>query len=199
MISSAFKMLIIKLLEERQYGLLVYHSRSRPLILSRCCSSCVNLQERLTCLTGAWHATAWKNPDGRCKVRVFMASHVLPMSRNLMCSSIRQSRLIILQQLGTGMSFAIQLFRQAWNAQNASGEGATAFQTFISCLVGCMLDCRQEAQHRGGRGEGDMLLSRVCSHLAVQPSPQTLSSMLALPYYGACEAFLCCLRDGGMC
>lgn len=78
MISSAFKILIVKLLGEGQCGLVVYHSHSQLLILSRCRSSCMNLQDLLICLTGAWDATAQKDPDGRHKVRVFIAFPCAP-------------------------------------------------------------------------------------------------------------------------
>lgn len=77
-ISSAFKMLIVELLGEGQCGLVVHHSHSQSLILSRCCSSCVNLQDLLICLAGAWDATAQKDQDGRHKVRFFVASPCAP-------------------------------------------------------------------------------------------------------------------------
>lgn len=53
------------------------------------------------------------------------------------------------------------------------------FWTFISHLVECMLDTRQKAQYRGDRGEGDMLLSGICSHLAL-PAITSDSPLLVL-------------------
>lgn len=54
MISSVSKMLLLNLLEEGQCGIVVYPLTI--LILRRCFSNCMNLQELLICLVGAWDA-----------------------------------------------------------------------------------------------------------------------------------------------
>lgn len=117
MISSAFKMLIVKLLGEGQCGLVVYHSHFQLLILSRCCSSCMNLQDLLICLTGAWAATAQKDQDGRHNVRFFIA---FPCAPDECLHSFSSHGWSSAKSWALGGLFAIQLFRQAGNAQNAS-------------------------------------------------------------------------------
>ena len=43
---------------------------SQTLILNRHCSSCMNLQELLICLTGAWDATVTEGPQWQIQGKI---------------------------------------------------------------------------------------------------------------------------------
>lgn len=127
MISSAFKVLIVKLLGEGQCGLVVCRSCSWSLILSRCCSSCINLQELLF---------AWQGPGMPQHKRTKMADARWDSSWPLECSwwagssrvySFSNHSWSSAKNWALRCPYAIQLFRQSGHAQNASAEGATAF------------------------------------------------------------------------
>lgn len=134
-----------------------------------------------------------KDHNGRYKVRFFLASHRLLMSRKFMSLFIQPSWA---KSWAPGCLFAFQLLRQIGNTQNASEEVTTASLN-LPFLFECMSDTRQEAWHGGDRGEGGMPLPWACSLQLRQLLhwPSALSWTASTKWQ--VRHFLCYLQDWG--
>lgn len=180
MISSAFKMLTIKLLEEGQCGIEVcrsLESTDSTWMLQQLCGSAgapYLLDRSLGC-----HST--KEPR-------WGILHGL--SHAPMCSFIPQGWLIIPQELSTGMSLCQTVFQAGWKCPEM--QGATAL---------LKLHFQFDRVHAGGQAGSPALrrqgrvtcCSSICSHLALTATASDARLHLGWAVWGISVY----LRDGG--
>lgn len=108
-----------------------------------------------------------KEPNGRCKVRFFMACLMLPMNKKLVCSFIQQSWLITCQELGTGMSFCQLVFQTGWKCPECTCRRSHCISepSFLVWSSACWGPGRKPSTEET---EGRVTCCfRFCSHLAL--------------------------------